>query len=128
MPSVQPTAPTPAFPLEQPDITISVRQTFGINSDLQVPAFSQASEHVPDLDDAYRFDRDTTLGSDPANPGKPKVSYTNTYFITFRETTTRDTLWTSPKLPGAGLDLVIDDPKNAGKQGLLVLFDGAGLK
>src|SRR5947209_7722619 len=50
MPSVQPTAPTPAFPLEQPDITISVRQTFGINSDLQVPAFSQASEHVPDLD------------------------------------------------------------------------------
>src|SRR5580693_1395103 len=61
MPSVQPTAPAPAFPLEQPDITISVRQTFGINSDLQVPAFSQASEHVPDLDDAYRFDRDTTL-------------------------------------------------------------------
>ena len=61
MPSVQPTAPTPAFPLDKPDITISVRQTFGINSDLQVPAFSQASEHVPDLDDAYRFDRDTTL-------------------------------------------------------------------
>ena len=61
MPSVQPTAPTSAFPLEKPDITISVRQTFGINSDLQVPAFSQASEHVPDLDDAYRFDRDTTL-------------------------------------------------------------------
>src|ERR1700750_3448487 len=61
MPSVQPTAPTPAFPLEQPDITISVRQTFGINSDLQVPAFSQPSEHVPDLDDAYRFDRATTL-------------------------------------------------------------------
>src|SRR5277367_5509660 len=61
MPSVQPTAPTPAFPLEQPDITISVRQTFGINSDLQVPAFSQASEHVPELDDAYKFDRDTTL-------------------------------------------------------------------
>src|ERR1700752_4186791 len=59
MPSVQPTAPTPAFPLEQPDITISVPPTFGINSDLQVPAFSQASEHVPDLDDAYRFDRDT---------------------------------------------------------------------
>ena len=61
MPSVQPTAPTGAFPLDKPDITISVRQTFGINSDLQVPAFSQASEHVPDLDDAYRFDRDTTL-------------------------------------------------------------------
>jgi len=61
MPSVQPEAPTSAFPLDQPDITISVRQTFGIDSDLQVPAFSQASEHVPDFDDAYRFDHDTTL-------------------------------------------------------------------
>src|SRR2546421_12518575 len=61
MPSVQPTAPAPACPLDQPDIAISVRQTFGINSYLQVPAFSQASEHVPGLDDAYRFDRDTTL-------------------------------------------------------------------
>jgi len=44
-----------------PDIKLSVRQTFGIDSDLQVPAFSQRSEHVPDVDDAYRFDRDTTL-------------------------------------------------------------------
>src|SRR5258708_23780584 len=44
-----------------PDITVSVRQTFGIDSDLQVPAFSRASEHTPDLDEAYRFDRDTTL-------------------------------------------------------------------
>ena len=44
-----------------PDIKISVRQTFGIDSDLEVPAFSQPSEHVPDIDDAYRFDRDTTL-------------------------------------------------------------------
>jgi len=61
MPSVQPEVPTAAFPLDQPDITISVRQTFGIDSDLQVPAFSQASEHVPDFDDAYRFDHDTTL-------------------------------------------------------------------
>ncbi|HEY0836596.1 MAG TPA: cobaltochelatase subunit CobS [Azospirillum sp.] len=44
-----------------PDTTVSVRETFGIDSDLQVPAFSQRSEHVPDVDDAYRFDRDTTL-------------------------------------------------------------------
>jgi cobaltochelatase CobS len=44
-----------------PDITISVRQTFGIDSDLQVPAFSQPTEHVPTFDEAYRFDRDTTL-------------------------------------------------------------------
>src|SRR5437879_13419882 len=61
MPSVQPTAPPGAFPLEQPDITISVRQTFGIDSDLQVPAFSQPSAHVPIYDEEFRFDRDTTL-------------------------------------------------------------------
>ncbi|HTZ76409.1 MAG TPA: cobaltochelatase subunit CobS [Stellaceae bacterium] len=48
-------------PIDRPDITVSVRQTFGIDSDLQVPAFSKSSEHVPDLDEAYRFDRDTTL-------------------------------------------------------------------
>ncbi len=47
--------------LEGPDITVSVRQTFGLDSDMQVPAFSQTDEHVPDLDTAYRFDRDTTL-------------------------------------------------------------------
>ncbi len=44
-----------------PDIKISVRQSFGIDSDLQVPGFSQATEYVPEIDDAYRFDRDTTL-------------------------------------------------------------------
>jgi cobaltochelatase CobS len=47
--------------LQEPDITVSVRQTFGLDSDMQVPAFSQADEHVPDLDTSYRFDRDTTL-------------------------------------------------------------------
>jgi len=60
MPTVQSAASTPT-PLGEPDIKISVRQTFGIDSDLEVPAFSQPSEHVPDFDDAYRFDRDTTL-------------------------------------------------------------------
>ncbi|NIR29861.1 MAG: cobaltochelatase subunit CobS [Gammaproteobacteria bacterium] len=44
-----------------PDITVSIQQTFGIESDLQVPAFSQPTEHVPPVDDAYRFDHDTTL-------------------------------------------------------------------
>ncbi|HEX3210911.1 MAG TPA: cobaltochelatase subunit CobS [Geminicoccaceae bacterium] len=44
-----------------PDIKISVRQSFSIDSDLQVPAFSQSTEYVPEIDDAYRFDRDTTL-------------------------------------------------------------------
>jgi len=38
-----------------------VHQTFGIDSELQVPAVSRPSEHVPDIDEAYRFDHDTTL-------------------------------------------------------------------
>src|SRR5882672_8002639 len=44
-----------------PDITIAVQQTFGIDCDMQVPAYSQRAEHVPDIDEAYRFDRETTL-------------------------------------------------------------------
>ena len=45
----------------RPDIRVSVRQSFGIDSDVEVPAFSVASEHVPAVDEAYRFDADTTL-------------------------------------------------------------------
>src|SRR6204780_5150589 len=44
-----------------PDISLSVRQTFGIDSDMQVPAYSSANDHVPNIDETYRFDRDTTL-------------------------------------------------------------------
>ena len=44
-----------------PDIKLSVRQTFGIDSDMEVPAYSKANEHVPDLDPDYLFNRDTTL-------------------------------------------------------------------
>jgi len=47
--------------LSTPDTTVNVRDAFGIDSDLTVPAFSQRSEHVPDIDPAYRFDRNTTL-------------------------------------------------------------------
>ncbi len=61
MTATEPTAMEPSFPLNAPDIKISVRQTFGIDSDIEVPAFSQGEEHVPDLDQAYLFDRDTTL-------------------------------------------------------------------
>jgi cobaltochelatase CobS len=59
MPSTQNT--TPGQQAGLPDITISVRQTFGLDCDMQVPAFSQPSEHVPDVDDSYCFDHDTTL-------------------------------------------------------------------
>jgi len=44
-----------------PDITVSVRQTFGLDSDMQVPAFSEKNDYVPEVDETYRFDRDTTL-------------------------------------------------------------------
>jgi cobaltochelatase CobS len=44
-----------------PDIEISVRQTFGMDTDMVVPGFSETDEHVPDFDEAYRFDYDTTL-------------------------------------------------------------------
>ncbi len=50
-----------SFPLNAPDTTISVRQVFGIDSDLDVPAFSLSEEHVPDIDPTYQFDHDTTL-------------------------------------------------------------------
>jgi cobaltochelatase CobS len=61
------TAPNPAGTLESspridlPDIKISVRQTFGIDVEMEVPAFSQATDLVPAVDEVYRFDRDTTL-------------------------------------------------------------------
>ncbi len=44
-----------------PDTRVSVREVFGIDSDMSVPAFSRSEEHVPDTDKDYLFDRDTTL-------------------------------------------------------------------
>jgi len=48
-------------PARLPDRTVSVRDVFGIDLDLKVPAFAEAEEHVPDLDPDYIFDRETTL-------------------------------------------------------------------
>ena len=45
----------------QPDITLSVKETFAIDSNIEVPAFSNASDNVPDLDHAYHFNKDVTL-------------------------------------------------------------------
>src|SRR5690606_19857001 len=50
-----------AFPLNAPDIEVDVAQTFGFESGGQkVPAFSKPNEYVPDVDDSYRFDPQTT--------------------------------------------------------------------
>ena len=45
----------------EPDIKISVNQTFGIESDMEVEAFSKKNEYVPEIDKSYKFDKDTTL-------------------------------------------------------------------
>ena len=47
--------------MSAPDKEVSVRETFGIDSDMKVPAFSKADERVPDIDESYVFDPDTTL-------------------------------------------------------------------
>ena len=44
-----------------PDIKISVKQTFGIDSDMEINAFSKKSEYVPEIDKTYKFDKETTL-------------------------------------------------------------------
>ena len=44
-----------------PDRLLSVRSVFGIDTDLQVPAFSERDEHVPEVDAVYRFNPDVTL-------------------------------------------------------------------
>ena len=45
----------------QPDIKVSIKQTFGFDSDIELSAFSKKSEYVPELDKNYKFDKDTTL-------------------------------------------------------------------
>ncbi len=44
-----------------PDRQVSLREAFGIDSDMMVPAFSTRDAHVPDVDSAYKFDPQTTL-------------------------------------------------------------------
>ena len=47
--------------LINPDRTLNVRDTFGIDLDMTVPAFTQQDEHVPEIDSAYRFNPQVTL-------------------------------------------------------------------
>ena len=47
----------PARPTEE----ISVRDTFGIDTDMTVKGFADRTDRVPDLDTTYKFDPDTTL-------------------------------------------------------------------
>src|SRR5579859_5199860 len=47
--------------MASPDKLLKVRDAFGVDSDMEVPAFSEADERVPDLDPTYVFDPSTTL-------------------------------------------------------------------
>jgi len=60
LPNTQPDSRATTL-LAAPDRKVSARELFGIDSDMMVPAFSEADERVPDLDPAYVFDPDTTL-------------------------------------------------------------------
>jgi cobaltochelatase CobS len=44
-----------------PDTEVSVRDAFGLDVDLMVPAFSETTEHVPEVDESYLFNHETTL-------------------------------------------------------------------
>jgi cobaltochelatase CobS len=45
----------------KPDIKISIKQSFGFDSNMEVEAFSKKNEFVPEIDKNYKFDKDTTL-------------------------------------------------------------------
>ena len=45
----------------RPDRLVSVREVFGIDSELRVPAFGERDDHVPEVDPVYRFNPDVTL-------------------------------------------------------------------
>ena len=44
-----------------PDTELSVKKTFNIDSDIMVPAYKERTEHVPEVDPDYLFDKATTL-------------------------------------------------------------------
>jgi cobaltochelatase CobS len=52
--------PDPLLTLE-PHRTATVRELFGVDSDMAVPVFDQRDGHVPDIDPAYKFDPETTI-------------------------------------------------------------------
>ncbi|CUH61308.1 Aerobic cobaltochelatase subunit CobS [Thalassobacter stenotrophicus] len=47
--------------IAKPTEDISVREVFGIDSDMKVKGFAEASDRVPEIDPTYKFDPDTTL-------------------------------------------------------------------
>ncbi len=52
---------TPISAIDAPDITVQAREAFGFDTDVEIPAFSVPTEHVPEIDPSYQFDRETTM-------------------------------------------------------------------
>ncbi len=48
-------------PASKPTEDISVRDTFGLDTDMKVKGFAERTDRVPEIDPTYRFDPDTTL-------------------------------------------------------------------
>ena len=48
------------FP-EKPEKTVSAKDVFGVDVDFEIPAFAETNEYVPPIDEAYRFDPETTM-------------------------------------------------------------------
>lgn len=47
--------------VNEPDITVKAGDVFEIDCDWDIPAYSERSANVPDIDTSYHFDRDTTM-------------------------------------------------------------------
>ena len=47
--------------LDKPDKTVSAKKAFGVEMDFEIPAFSKPNSYVPAIDEAYRFDPETTM-------------------------------------------------------------------
>ena len=75
MSSANKTPQSVAHPLGAPDITVNARDVFGLDIDMEIPAFSEASDYVPAVDSSYQFDHDTTLAILALYPGQPRQPY-----------------------------------------------------
>ncbi len=48
------------FP-QKPEKTVSAKKVFGVDVEFEVPAFAERNDYVPEIDNAYRFDPETTM-------------------------------------------------------------------
>ena len=49
------------LPEGAPDTTVNAKKVFGVDTSMKVPAYSKRTEHVPEVDESYVFDPQTTL-------------------------------------------------------------------